>query len=70
MVYVINMNKKKNTLAVQRWRRERKNSQLWFTPKDYRTVKLAANLVRRPMSQFCLIAVLEAAKKTLEEVQK
>lgn len=67
MGYVMVMAKTKAHKAVSRWRAVRKNSQLWFTPEQMRLVKEAAALEKRPVSTFCLMAVMSAAAKTLKQ---
>jgi uncharacterized protein (DUF1778 family) len=60
------MSKSSAAFATKQWRRGKKNSQLWFTPEDMEIVKAAAKLDRRPVSTFCLLAVLAAARKVLK----
>ena len=43
-------------------------SQLWYTPEQYELVKRAANIDRRPMTTFAILAVLKAARLVLDSV--
>jgi len=44
-------------------------SQLWYTPEDYEIVKKAASLCRRPMTQFAIMATLQAARYALDKLR-
>jgi uncharacterized protein (DUF1778 family) len=50
---------------MERFRKSRRASQLWYTPEQYDLVKKAANIVRRPMTTFAILATLKAARYTL-----
>jgi uncharacterized protein (DUF1778 family) len=58
---------KKKTGGARMHERGRRPSQLWYTPEDYDQVQRAARLVRRPMTQFAIMAALAEAKKVLDE---
>lgn len=44
-----------------------KPSQLWYTQEEYDLVQAAALCVRRPMTQFAILATVAEAKKVLME---
>ena len=44
-----------------------KPSQLWYTQEEYELVQSAALIVRRPMTQFAILATVAEAKRVLME---
>lgn len=46
-----------------------KPSQLWYTQEEYDLVQAAALIVRRPMTQFAIIATVAEAKRVLKEAE-
>ena len=52
--------------AIQRFRENKKCSQLFYTPEQYALVKAAAAIDHRPMTQFAIIATLRAARLVLD----
>lgn len=42
-----------------------KPSQLWYTQEEYDLIQKAAHKVRRPMTQFAILATLAEAKRVL-----
>jgi uncharacterized protein (DUF1778 family) len=44
-----------------------KCSQLWYTPEEYELVKKAANIVRRPMTTFAILATIRFATQVFQE---
>lgn len=45
-------------------------SQLWYTPEQYDLVKRAAQLDKRPMTTFAILATLEAATLLLKNAPR
>jgi uncharacterized protein (DUF1778 family) len=46
-----------------------KPSQLWYTQEEYNLVQEAALAVRRPMTQFAILATVAEAKRVLREAK-
>jgi uncharacterized protein (DUF1778 family) len=58
---------KKKAGATAMRERGRRPSQLWYAPEDYDQVQRAARIVRRPMTQFAILAALAEARRVLAD---